>query len=180
MFQEQDTEKDTELWRKLVEREIAYIQTRHDFLNDCTDRVAPIKKALPNPSERGTALRLIEYLKLEERQSLFDELVDLASVSHSDIELCRKAILSLPKTWLLANIEKSADSLLQDGTDEEYRRLLELYIDIDGELTQRLARRALQHDDPDIREAGEDFQNYLKNGSEFQEDLKSLRERGWL
>ena len=163
MFQEQHKENDTELWRKLVEKELVYIQTRQEFLNDCTHRVALIKKALQNPTQRGTALRLIKYLKLEERQSLFDELVDLASVSHSDIELCRKAILSFPQKWLLANIENSAESLLQDGTDEEYRRLLELYIDIDGELTQRLALQALQHDDPDIREAGEDFQNYLKN-----------------
>ena len=71
---------------------------------------------------------------------------------------------SFPKMWLLENIEKSAEPLLQDGTDEEYRRLLELYIDIDRELTQRLARRALQHDEPDIHEVGEDFQNYLENG----------------
>lgn len=163
MFQEQYTENDTELWRKLVEKELTYTQTRQKFLNNCTGRAALIKQALQNPTQRGTALRLIEYLKLEERQGLFNELVDLASVSHSDIELCRKAILSLPQKWLLANIEKSAESLLQDGTDEEYRRLLELYIDIDWQLTQRLAIRALQHDDPDIREAGEDFQNYLKN-----------------
>ncbi|MEW6494803.1 MAG: hypothetical protein AB1589_20135 [Cyanobacteriota bacterium] len=164
MFQEQPTENDTELWHKVFDREIAYIQARQDFLKNCTGRVGLIKKALHNPTERGTALRLIEYLNLEECQSLFDDLVDLASVSHSDIELCRKVILSLPKTWLLANIEKSAEPLLQDGTDEEYRRLLELYIDIDRELTQRLAIRALQQDDPDIREVGEDFQNYLENG----------------
>jgi hypothetical protein len=164
MFQEQHTEKESELWRKFIEREFTYIQTRQDFLNYCTDRITLIKKALHNPTERGTALRLIEYVKLEERQSLLDELVNLASVSHSDIELCRKVILSLPKTWVLANIEKSAEPLLQDGTDEEYRRLLELYIDIDRELTQRLASRALQHDDPDIREVGEDFQSYLENG----------------
>jgi hypothetical protein len=80
--------------------------------------------------------------------------------------LCREAILSLPKTWLLANIEKSAEGLLADGTDEEYRRLLELYIKIDDRLTEKLVKRALQHEDADIREAGEDFQEYLKNCSE--------------
>ena len=164
MFQEQPRENDTELWHKVFENEIDYIQSRQDFLNNCTGRIRLIKKALHNPTERGTALRLIEYLNLEERQSLFDDLVDLASVSHSDIELCRKAILSLPKTWLLANLEKSAEPLLKDGTDEEFRRLLELYIDIDRELTQRLALRASQHNDPDIREVGEDFQSYLENG----------------
>jgi hypothetical protein len=163
MFQEQPRENDTELWHKVFEKEIAYIQARQDFINNCTDRIEVIRKALHNPTERGTALRLIEYLKLEEHQSLFDDLVDLASVSHSDIELCRKAILSLPKTWVLANIENSAEPLLQDGTDEEYRRFLELYIDIDRELAQRFALRALQHDDPDIHEVGEDFQNYLEN-----------------
>lgn len=163
MFQEQPRENNTELWHKVFENEIDYIQSRQDFLNNCTDRIRLIKKALYNPTERGTALRLIEYLNIEERQSLFDDLVDLASVSHSDIELCRKAILSFPKMWILTNIEKSAEPLLQDGTDEEYRRLLELYLDIDWELAQRLALRALQHDDPDIREVGEDFQNYLNN-----------------
>jgi hypothetical protein len=162
MFQEQPTKNDIELWHKVFDQETAYIQSRQDFLNNCPHRIGLIKKALHNPAERGTALRLIEYLKLEEHQSLFDDLVDLASVSHSDIELCRKAILSLPKTWVLANIEKSAEPLLQDGTDEEYRRLLELYLDIDRELAQRLAIRALQHDDPDTREVGEDFQNYLE------------------
>lgn len=164
MFQEQSSGNEAELWHKVFEKEIAYIQARQNFIKNCTDRIGLIKKALHNPTERGTALRLIEYLKLEERQSLFDDLVDLASVAHSDIELCRKAILSLPKMWVLANLEKSAEPLLQDGTDEEYRRLLELYIEIDREVTQRLALRALQHDDPDIHEVGEDFQNYLENG----------------
>jgi hypothetical protein len=95
MLKEQHAEKERELWHHLVERELVYIQTRQDFLNNCTDRMAFIKKALHNSTERGTALRLIEYLKIEERQILFNDLVDLASVSHSDIEICRQAILTL-------------------------------------------------------------------------------------
>jgi hypothetical protein len=39
---------------------------------------------------------------------LFNELVDLASVGHSDIELVREVLLSLPKEFLLANFERSA------------------------------------------------------------------------
>lgn len=157
------TEKETEIWRNLVERELAFIQSRQGFISDCRNRVTLIKKGLHNPIERGTALRVIEYLEVEERQCLLDDILQLASVGHSDIEGCRKAILSLPKTWLLENIERSAKPLLKDGTDEEYRRLLELYIEIDRELTETLVRRALQHEDQDIREVGEDFQNYLKN-----------------
>ncbi|OKH40537.1 hypothetical protein NIES2119_02695 [[Phormidium ambiguum] IAM M-71] len=162
MLTEERNEKDMELWRKLFESEIIYIQNRQEFLNHSTNRVATIEKALHNPAERGTALRLIEYCTTEECQSLFDDLVILASVSHADIELARKAILSLPKTWLLANIENSAELLLKDGTDEEYRRLLELYIHIDEGLTQKLVNQALNHPDPDIQEVGSDFQGYMR------------------
>ncbi|XWK88347.1 MAG: hypothetical protein U7127_29895 [Phormidium sp.] len=163
MLSEQQTVNNIDLWQSVVAKEFAYIESRKEFLNSCTDRVAILQKGLQNPRERGTALRLFFYLTLPERQSLFDELVELASVSHSDIELCREAILSLPKTWLLVNIENSAEGLLADGTDEEYRRLLELYINIDKNLTEKLVKRALQHEDADIREAGEDFQKYLNN-----------------
>lgn len=162
MLTEERNEKDMELWRKLFESEITYIQTRQEFLKHSTNRVAMIEKALHNPAERGTALRLLEYFTIEECQILFDNLVNLASVSQSDIELVRKVILSLPKTWLLANIENSAEPLLNDGTDEEYRRLLELYIHIDEELTQRLVSQALHHADPDIQEVGTDFQKYVQ------------------
>ncbi|MEG5137769.1 MULTISPECIES: hypothetical protein [unclassified Microcoleus] len=112
-------------------------------------------------------MRLIEYLKIEERQLLFDDLIDLASVSHSDIELCRQVILALPKSWLIENIETSTAKIMENGTDEEYRRLLELYIKIDLELAGRLAKQALDHADPDVCEVGEDFDNYIKRaGSE--------------
>ena len=152
----------TEIWHRLVESEIACIQSRQNFIKTCTDQVAVLQKALHTPAERGTALRLVEYLKTEERQLLFDDLVDLASVSHSDIELCHQVILAFPKSWLIANIEKSTETILEKGTDEEYRRLLELYIEIDLELAGRLAKRALQHQDIDICEVGEDFDNYIK------------------
>jgi len=163
MLSQDKSVKNIDLWQSLVTREIAYIESRQKFLNIGTDRVSILQTGLQNPGERGTALRLFFYLTLLERQSLLDELVDLASVSHADIELCREAILSLPKTWLLLNIENSAEGLLADGTDEEYRRLLELYIKIDDKLTHKLIKRALQHEDPDIREAGEDFKKYLKD-----------------
>lgn len=161
-----------ELWRKLFESEIAYIESRQEFLNHSINRVEIIGKALYKPTERGTALRLMEFFPIEERQILFADLVNLASVSHSDIELARKVILSLPKTWLLANIENTADPLLKDGTDEEYKRLLELYIQIDEELTQKLAKQALKHPDIDIQEVGEDFLSYIQNPDRtFSQDL---------
>ncbi|MBC6420133.1 MAG: hypothetical protein GDA43_00415 [Hormoscilla sp. SP5CHS1] len=103
MLSQQQTAKNIDLWQSVVTRELAYIQSRQEFLKGCTERVAIVQKRLQNHAERGTALRMFFYLALPERQSLLDELVDLASVSHtvpekSDIKLCREAILSLPKT----------------------------------------------------------------------------------
>ncbi|MUG93146.1 hypothetical protein F7734_12170 [Scytonema sp. UIC 10036] len=159
-------QQDTDLWHQLIDREKAYLEIRQNFLNSCQSKVELIRKALQNPTERGAALQILNYLTLEERQSLFDELIKLASVGHSDIELVHSAILSFDKIWLLDNIENHAESLLKKGTDEEYRRLLELYIQIDDGLTQRLVMKALQQKDPEIQEAGEDFENYLKTKRE--------------
>ena len=118
MLQGQQADIESNLWRNVVKSENAYFESRYDFLNNCSDRVSLIKKALHDVGERGTALRLIECLKIEEIKCLFDDLVDLASVGHVDIELVRKAILLLPKDWLIENIEKIAEPLLKDGTDE--------------------------------------------------------------
>lgn len=155
------SQQDTDLWRQLIDQEKTYLETRKNFLNS-PSRVELIKIALQNPLERSTALKIFNYLTIEERQSLFNELIKLASVGHSTIELVRRAILSFNKSWLLENIETQAESVLENGGDEEYRRLLELYIQLDDNLTQRLATKALQHPDVDIQEVGEDFQNYLK------------------
>jgi hypothetical protein len=81
---------------------------------------------------------------------------------HSDIELVRNVIISFDKIWLLDNIEKQAEFVLESATDEEYRRLLEFYIQLDNGLAQRLVAKALQHSDIDIQEVGEDFNNYLR------------------
>lgn len=163
MDPEQHVESDNVLWRKLLDSEIAFIKVRMSFYAHCTDKVAVIRKALRDPVQRGTALRTLFDMQIKERQQLFDDLVDLASVGHADIALCRKVILSLPRDWVVSHIESSAEPLLYQGTYEEYRRLLELYIDIDHDLAYRLATRALQNNDADIREAGEDFIERLKN-----------------
>jgi hypothetical protein len=158
-------EEDRRLWQSVFEGERAFIQARMDFLARCTDRVAVMRRAL-HTSQRGTALRLVFYLTPEERLQLFDDLLGLASVGHSDIGLVREAILSLPREWVIANIEDRAEPLLQAGNEEEYRRLLELYFSLDAEVTLRLAQRARQHANGEIREAGEDFIERLERSSE--------------
>jgi hypothetical protein len=104
-------------------------------------------------------------LDFQEKVPFFDDLVDLGSVDHSDVELVWKVILSFPKDFLLANIEKSAETVLSNATQDayvEYRCLLALYYKIDDQLTYRLAQRALQSEDEDVREAGEDYIKLFK------------------
>jgi hypothetical protein len=62
----------------------------------------------------------------------------------------------------LNNIENSANQVLEKATDEEYRRLLELYVKIHISITRKLIKQALSSDDLDICEVGQDFDDYLK------------------
>jgi hypothetical protein len=170
-------------WNQVYLSEMTYIKERQNFLNTCQNKIEIIRQALHKPTERGTALRLLEYFYFEDIKILFNDLIELASVAHSDIELCRKVILLLPKDWLLENIEKSAELILNQGTDEEYRRLLELYLEIDLNLTKKLTEKALENDDDDIVEVGEDFRDYLQkiNNNGYNQEIDYTKERyQWL
>ncbi len=162
MSQTKHPVNDDNLWRDLYTSEMAFIKARMKFFADCQDKVAVIRKALHIVTQRGTALRIVLNMKIEERQQLLDDLLSLASVSHSDLALTRDVLFSLPREWLLTNIEARAEPLLRNGTDEEYRRLLELYAELDLNLARTLAWRALKQDNADIREVGEDFMNRLE------------------
>jgi len=68
----------------------------------------------------------------------------------------RTEILSLPRSQVLEHIESVAAATLP-FEEWEYRRLLELYEQLDAGLVQRLVSRGLASTDADIREAAEDF-----------------------
>jgi hypothetical protein len=148
---------DGALWKAVVQAEGRFIAARMAFLANAEDRVGVLRGALHTAAQRGTALRLLPYCQPAERQELFGVLLRLSSVGHRDVLLCREAILSLPRGWVLDRIESAAEELLSDGGEEEYRRLLELYAELDAGLTRRLAERAARHPDQEVREAGADF-----------------------
>lgn len=145
-----------DIWDNVVMSYKAYLEATSHFLTADIDRVSLLKKALQGP-DRKTAFHLLKFVELEELQQLFEKLVFWASTSHSAIGVVREAIKSLPREWVIEHIEQVAEPLLMKGTYDEYRRLLELYVEIDPELTRRLAKRAIQSSDLDIREAGQDF-----------------------
>ena len=119
-------------------------------------RTALLHEALRG-RDRQAALALLPRLQAEDLEPLFSDLVFLASFSHGPIQLVRDAIRSLPREWVLAHSEPAAEPVLRRGDWDTYRRLLELYEQLDPDLTPRLAERAAVRPDPDTREAGDEF-----------------------
>lgn len=130
-----------------------------EFCSADVDRVALMQHAFEQgyARYRATALRMLEYLTTVELKAILPNLVVLASWAHGGTRRVRDCILSLPREWVLERIEPAAEPLLAHGTDEEYRRFLELYADLDHALALRLASRAAAHPDDCIRETGEEF-----------------------
>jgi hypothetical protein len=135
-----------------------YMLAFREFCAKGVEHVPAVRHGLRSGGvDQATALTVFAYLSLDEQQDLFRDLVFLASSSHGSIQRVRDLILTLPRDWVLAHIEREAEPLLRQGTYDEYRRFLELYELLDLDLTLKLARRAAAHEDPDIREAGEEY-----------------------
>jgi hypothetical protein len=147
---------DDAVWRHLADSYKIFSNALAEFLTENVDRIGIMRVAF-HTDDRKTAIYMLRYLSAAELEQLFDELVILASYSHGAVQTVREVILTLPKDWVLSNIENAAEPLLTTGTYDEYRRLIELYMQIDNELAYNLAQRAAQHLDPEIKEAGEDF-----------------------
>lgn len=166
------SDQDQAIWHQLVESQRAWGNAQRAFYADGVDRVALVRQGL-HSQDVATAMTVASRLSLEERLQLFDEWVAWASQSHGYARTAREIIRSLPRDWVLAHIEAAAEPLLENGTYDEYRRLLELYSELDPILTLRLARRAAKRPDADIQEAGEDFLGRF-NRREADEDRASV------
>jgi hypothetical protein len=116
----------------------------------------------------SAAINLIQYMSLEERKELLCELVGLASSAHGLTRAAQELILSLPRDWLLAHIEPCVDRVLENATYEEYWAMLTLYRMLDESLMRKLAERAFQNDDPNVKDAGEHFLGELGKGEKEQ------------
>src|SRR5919108_363940 len=159
---EQRLRSDADLWVELVEAEERYHAAHWKFNRYCGDRVEVFRNALKGVRGRATALRLLLNAREDERRSLLPTLIDLASVGTADIGLVRDVIKSLDRTWVLQHIGRYSDPVLASGGYEEYRRLAELFRELDSPaLLSELVKKALGSSDPDVREVGEDFRQEL-------------------
>lgn len=75
------------------------------------------------------------------------------------IERGRAAVLAMPRQWVLEKIEQAAAAALDLNNEWEYRRLLELFQQMDHALARRLIDRGIGGPNAEIREAAADFQN---------------------
>lgn len=165
------TDAEAALWGRLVDKIRSFYQARmelfkakKEFLAPGTDRVSLMRYALRG-QEGAAAIEVAAELPPDELIQIFSELVFVAGYGHhlGNLPAVRELIGALPRDWVLQNIEETVEPMLIDATYWEYRRLLELYATLDGELTRRLALRALQHADAEIHEAGQDALESLAN-----------------
>ena len=87
-------------------------------------------------------------------------IVELASVGHSDIELCRNVIKILPNYWLKDNLIDLMEPILSNGDEEEYMRLAELCRDIDIDLLKYILNKAKESTNADILEVPSFFDDF--------------------
>jgi hypothetical protein len=154
--QQGNPDKDEELWVRLVESHMTWLTRQGEFFAPGVDRVTLMRNALKR-GDSATAFVVAEIMSVTELQALFPEWIEWAATSHGYVHAARDIIKSLPSQWVLDNVRAVAEPLLASGTYDEYRRLLELYFELDRDLTLELASRAVQSADEDIKEAGEDF-----------------------
>ena len=147
-----------ELWRRLVEAEAAFYFARMALFSSCRSKFVDLTRAaLQHPNQRITALNIAKLLTIEERQSLFPDLLAMACFGHGLTGAAYELVLSLPHEWLINNIEEAAEPLLKHDDYEQYRGLFQIYIELDLKLARSLAERTAKHSDIDIREASDDF-----------------------
>jgi hypothetical protein len=151
-----------EQWIQLTQTDATSNEQLHDFLRSCSAHATKLIRAslkAGNPREREYSFRATELLDLNLRQELLPDLVVLACEPSyvPTILRSREVLLTFPKEWLCQHIETAAEPLLASEDEWVYRRLLELYARIEISLTLRLANRAVQHPNPEIQRAGEEF-----------------------
>jgi hypothetical protein len=147
------------LWNRVVDELLGQETSnaaQQDFFQPEVDRVAMLKEALLAPGRhRTTAIKLLRKLPLDEQQQVFPELIQAARSAHGPIGAVRELIRALPREWVLAHIDTLVEPILRGEEYDDYWMFLELYEGLDPERAMKLARRAIAHPDPDIREVGE-------------------------
>lgn len=107
--------------------------------------------------DRNIALQTVPSLSMDEKKALLPEWVHLARAAHSPFQVAWNVLESLPHDWIVQNIEKEVDAILQNEEEDDYWMFLQLYERLDQSLARKLAKRAANHTEAAIRELGEEW-----------------------
>ena len=143
------------LWQRVIDSHHQYSQAFSEFLTTADDKVQVLRKALRS-KDRVLALQAIPSLSTGEKVELFPEWIDLARSAHSPFQAAWSVIESLPRAWILENIEKEVDPILRNDDETDYWMFLQLYALLDNDLMRKLAHRAAGHADAGIKELGQE------------------------
>lgn len=143
------------LWRSYFDAECRLIACRMALVQDRRAFDESVHLALTDPAQRGAALRLLLGVSSDLSKPHLKQLVRLAAVGHRDVAASRELVRRLPGAT--AEIAGAVSEVLEDGTEEEYRRVAELYSGFDEALLGAHVARCSEHPDPDIRAIATEF-----------------------
>ncbi len=106
----------------------------------------------------------VPNLSADASRSLLTHFIELSCQCQNvaNINLGRHAILSLPREWVTNEIQSVAIEQLDLNDEWEYRRLLELYEQLDKDLCNAQITLGLSSSDPEIVAAAVEFRDDLK------------------
>jgi len=104
-------------------------------------------------------LELIEHIEDLKAELLISHLLELACTTQNiaNINIGRYYLQNMPREWVKAKISGLIKPILIQGDYWEYIRCLELFSTIDEELTREITKKAIKHEDIEIRELGLEY-----------------------
>ena len=120
--------------------------------------VDQVRTMVTGITERRTGLYMLSLLDPRFTEVLLSELVDVG-LGHRDAPLVRQVVGRLPRKALEELLPPIVRDAVAAADADDVRRLLELssHLGLEG-LVAELVVTASRSDDPDVREAGRDFQ----------------------
>lgn len=159
---EKMTTRKFDCWQELDEAYTQFSNAKNKYLKlrEAAMRsidVAEVLKLGTPGVPRDIAFEKAANLSIGKRKEIFPDLVAYASYTHGFTEASRNLILSLPREWVLSNIEKIADPILKNGGYEEYSAILALYKLISPSIFNSLINYCASSDNSELREAASNY-----------------------
>lgn len=153
-----DGESEAGLWPAVLAAEDHVRRARFEFYQGSNARHDVLSAALNDRRQEHSALAYLQHFP-SDVPTLLDPLVSLAMTHRCALE-ARRAIAGNRSDTVVQGVRRIVDALLRsaDTDGDDYRRLAELLVHLDDKPALRaLVELASASDDPEIREAGEDF-----------------------